>query len=150
MAQAGPEVKVQLEVWRGGEAQTLPVVLGVLPGSEDEAKVQRPAKTSQATPAQQPLGLRLEDPDERARRTLGLGSKGGALVTSVEPGSVADEAGLRRGDVVVQVGDSPTGNAASAQRRLDAQDLGQGVRIRVMRGPYGHFMVLRRRAATDG
>ncbi|MEM7153972.1 MAG: trypsin-like peptidase domain-containing protein [Myxococcota bacterium] len=150
VALVGPETRVELEVWRGGEATVMPVVLGLLPGSEDEATVHRPSKKTPATPAQQPLGLKLEDPDERARRTLGLGTKGGALITGVEPGSVADEAGLRRGDVVVQVGDSPTANAASAQRRLDAQDLAQGVRIRVMRGPYGHFIVLRRRVPTDG
>ncbi len=140
VAQAGPETTVKLEVWRQGRTETLSVKLGALPGSDDGPK-RGPSTASPA--ATQSLGVRLEQPDARLRRTLGL-SSGGAVITAIEPESIADEAGLRRGDVVIQVGGERASSAADAQRRLERADLDQGVRIRVQRGPYGRFVVLRR------
>ncbi|MCA9654553.1 MAG: trypsin-like peptidase domain-containing protein [Myxococcales bacterium] len=146
VAQSGPEVAVELEVWRGGSSQVMRVVLGVLPGSSDD-EPRSPAPRLAAMDTTQPLGLKLRDPDERVRTQLGLGDQGGALVTAVEPGSIADEAGLRRGDVVIRVAGEAAGSASDTERRLESADLARGVRIRVQRGPYGHFAVLRRRAA---
>ena len=145
VAQAGPGAVVKLEVWRSGQILELSARLGELPGGEAEP-VKGPIKPA-SVPAVQPLGLGLDDPDARVRRTLGLGSEGGAVITSVEPGSIADEAGLRRGDVMVRVGGRPAGSAAQARRLLEQADLARGVRIRVQRGAYGRFTVLRRRPA---
>ncbi|MCA9709977.1 MAG: PDZ domain-containing protein, partial [Myxococcales bacterium] len=141
VAQAGPGTTVKLELWRGGQTHAVSVELGVLPGSE-EGPARRPSK-AHAEPAVQSLGLAFEDPDPRLRSQLDL-PKGGAVITEVEPGSIADEAGLRRGDVVVQVAGQRAASATDAQRRIERGDLGQGVRIRVQRGPYGRFVVLRR------
>ncbi|MCX4245039.1 trypsin-like peptidase domain-containing protein [Paraliomyxa miuraensis] len=147
VAQAGPGAVVTLEVWREGQSHELSVRLGELPGDGSDGRVRvAPKPKPTPAPAVQPLGLRLEEPDARVRRTLGLPPDGGAVITSVEPGSVADEAGLRRGDVVVGVGEQPAGSASEAQRLLERADLDHGVRIRVQRGPYGRFAVLRRRA----
>ncbi len=147
VAQAGPGAVVKLEVWRDRQLQELSVTLGALPEADDEARVRTPSKPA-ATPAVQPLGLGLEEPDARIRRAMGLGPEGGAVVVAVEPGSVADEAGLRRGDVLLRVGSSPAGSAAQALRLLEQADLVAGVRIRVQRGPYGRFTVLRRRSGS--
>lgn len=146
VAQAGPEVTVQLELWREGQPQTIAVVLGVLPGSDTEAPRPAPRRTP-AADAPQPLGLQLSDPDDRVRRRLGLEEQGGAMVTRVEPGSIADEAGLRRGDVLLTVAGQSAATAADTERLLHDADLREGVRIRVQRGPYGRFAVLRRRLA---
>jgi serine protease Do len=146
VAQAGPGVEMQLEVWRAGQTRELPVRLGALPEDGDEVRVRPPTRTP-APAAAQPLGLGLDEPDARLRRMLGLGADGGAVVVEVEPGSIAEEAGLRRGDVVLRVGTEPVGSAAQAVRLLEQADLDHGVRIRVQRGPYGRFTVLRRHKA---
>jgi serine protease Do len=143
IAQAGPDATVKLETWRGGQTRELSVRLGALPESGDEGRRVRPPKSTPA-PAVQRLGLGLDEPDARVRRMLGLGPDGGAVIVEVEPGSLADDAGLRRGDVLLRVGTDPVGSAAQAQRLLDQADLDRGVRIRVQRGPYGRFAVLRR------
>lgn len=147
VSQAGPGAAVKLEVWRDGQARELQVTLGALPEAADEGHVQPPTKAP-AAPALQPLGLGLEEPDARIRRAMGLGPEGGAVVVEVESGSISDEAGLRRGDVLVRVGNDPVGSAAQALRSIEQADLARGVRIRVQRGPYGRFTVLRRRSGS--
>ncbi|MAZ91398.1 MAG: serine protease, partial [Maricaulis sp.] len=49
------------------------------------------------------LGARLQPVDGDLSRALGLSRPRGALVNEVYPGAAADEAGLRRGDIVMAV-----------------------------------------------
>ncbi len=67
------------------------------------------------------LGLRLETVTAAARVRVGLPEHAsGVEVTSVPPGSAADRAGLRTGDVIVQVQD--TAVAAPADVHKDLQE----------------------------
>ncbi|WP_207539531.1 Do family serine endopeptidase [Sabulicella rubraurantiaca] len=52
------------------------------------------------------LGVSLQPLDRELAQALGV-EEGGALLASVEPGSPADRAGLKAGDVVTQAGDRP-------------------------------------------
>lgn len=63
------------------------------------------------------------------RASVGLDATPGLLVRSVEPGSVADRAGLRPGDVLVRAGEVELRSRA----RLDAA-LHEGAEIVVLRG----------------
>lgn len=47
------------------------------------------------------FGIDTQDVDERVARGLGLGETRGVVVTRVYPGSAADQAGLRQGDVIL-------------------------------------------------
>lgn len=49
------------------------------------------------------LGTIVQDVDQRAARALGLAEAAGALVTSVEPGTPAEAAGVRPGDVIRRI-----------------------------------------------
>jgi serine protease Do len=49
------------------------------------------------------IGLELQDLDDVMARAFGYDRDGGALVDSIEPGSPAEAAGLRPGDVVVGI-----------------------------------------------
>jgi Do/DeqQ family serine protease len=63
-----------------------------------------------------------------------LGTKAGALVTSVESGSPAAAAGLRRGDAVVRVEGSPVGDADELRFLLRDYPVGTRVTLGVVRG----------------
>ena len=56
------------------------------------------------------LGMTISDVTEEIREAFNLPEARGALVQSVEPGKPADKAGIRHGDVVVEVDGKPIRN----------------------------------------
>lgn len=149
IAQAGPGGVVELSIWRGGQEHSVKVTLGTLPGSKPAPRPR--AATTPTTEAPKPLalGLALTELSERQRRQLSLPEKGAAYVERVESDSLADEAGLRRGDVITKIAGREVRSAADADTTLAATDLSQGVRLRVRRGSFGRFVVLRRHDRTS-
>ncbi len=135
IAQLPPGKPVTLKIWRRGKPLTIAVTLGELPAQEGAG----------ARPALPRLGLELGELNDELRRRFNLEAEAGALVLTVEPGSLAETAGLRPGDVIEQVDDDDVKTAADASRRLSAAALDKGVRLRIRRGKYGHFVVLRKR-----
>ena len=102
VADVVPGTSVEIEVIREGETRRIPVEIGAL-----DTNVQHAALTGQD---EQPprLGLSLAPLTPEMRDELGLeDDRGGALVTGVTPGSPAAEKGLRRGDVILRIGDVP-------------------------------------------
>jgi len=70
--------------------------------------------------APNPLGLYADDLAPGLANRLGLARQRGAVVTMVTPGSPADRAGVRAGDVIVSVGGAPIAGASELARALDA------------------------------
>ena len=85
---------VPVEILRDGKSQTLNVTVTKLK-EESVALVGKHEKSS--------LGLSLRElrPQERSR--MGLKDRDGILIENVVPGSPAAEAGVQRGDVILQV-----------------------------------------------
>ena len=92
------------------------------------------ARRSQSLPKVS-LGLRVAD----ARP--GPGRPRGAFVGAVKPGSPAEQAGLRTGDVVVEFAGSPILGAADLERAMRGLVPGQEVAITVARS--GQLLQLR-------
>ena len=146
VSQAGPGTKVHLSLWRSGTSDSATVVLAKLPqrlGGRTGAS-RRPKKKSAAKgPA--PLGLVFADLEPRLRARVGVDS-GGALVGKVASGSVGATASLRAGDVIVSVAGTWVRDAQHAASMCQDADLDRGVRVRVQRGGFGRFVMLKRRA----
>ncbi len=70
------------------------------------------------------------DPDA----LLQLPERDGALVQRVLPGSPAESAGLRRGDLVVAVGDLPVNEPAALLQRVEQSAVGDPLALSVIRG----------------
>lgn len=76
------------------------------------------------------LGIAIVDVDERTQRAFNLPTRDGALVNSVEPDQPASRAGLRAGDVIVQVDDQRIRNNRDL---IDyVSDKGPNQRIRIV------------------
>jgi S1-C subfamily serine protease len=61
-------------------------------------------------------------------------ASGGAQVENVAPNSPADRAGLRRGDLIVGVGEDPVRSTDDLLNFLDESAIGRGIELRVRRG----------------
>jgi S1-C subfamily serine protease len=66
-------------------------------------------------------------------RRHGLASGGGVLVTSSEPGGAADKAGIRQGDVLVELDGEPVGGIDDLHRLLLEERIGTAMPATVLR-----------------
>jgi serine protease Do len=89
-----PGSKAKVEIYREGKRKTLNVVVGAL--DKDGPVV------ADNNNGNDRLGLLVEELDDQERRQLRL--RGGILVTEVAANSAAANAGLRIGDIIVQLG----------------------------------------------
>jgi serine protease Do len=84
----------------------------------------------------------VADIDSRVRRELNLPSNlKGVVVSEVEPGSAAAEAGLRRGDVILEINRQPVSSADEAiQMTEKAED--KTSLLRIWRDGQSRFLVV--------
>ena len=125
--------QVELAVFRDGARKALSLTV--------ESQPQSFGLTSQ-TQEQQPtplgkLGAHVADLTPQTAKQYGLGEKTtGVVVTEVEPGSAAAEAGLRSGMLIVKVEQQAVASVADLQRILDNVSLEKGCLLQV-RTPQG-------------
>lgn len=135
VAQAPPGTKIALKIWRKGKTQNVDITLGELPENRSGTPTTPLGK----------IGIALGELTDEIKRQRDIKSERGAVITRVNPGSVAERAGLRPGDVIEEVAGEAVKSAADADAKLRSADLEKGVRLRVVRGKYGHFVILRAR-----
>ncbi|MCX7824806.1 MAG: DegQ family serine endoprotease [Verrucomicrobiae bacterium] len=116
VAQTIPDTKVPLKVIRDAKEQTFTVKLAELPSEKGLAKAGGRSGGLRRGAQADPLdGVAVEDLDARSRREFDIPSHvRGALVTDVDPASPAAAAGLREGDVILEINRQPVNNADEA------------------------------------
>jgi|DewCreStandDraft_5_1066085.scaffolds.fasta_scaffold00027_31 S1-C subfamily serine protease len=80
------------------------------------------------------LGVLVSLVDRTRAEALGLPVKEGVRIERVEPGSAAEQAGLRAGDVIVKVGTIDVKNLGDLTRALTQYGPGQKVTVEYYRG----------------
>lgn len=79
------------------------------------------------------LGVWLQEIDHDIAEQLGLGEPRGALITDVGRGMPGDEAGIRRGDVIVEFNNVPIRDTAHLRDTVAAAEVGKTVEVKVIR-----------------
>ncbi|MFP5247997.1 MAG: PDZ domain-containing protein, partial [Thermoanaerobaculia bacterium] len=79
------------------------------------------------------LGMSIADVTEETREAFNLPEARGALVQSVEPGKPAEKAGIRHGDVVVEIDGKPIRNNRELIDYISYLPVGTEVKITVIR-----------------
>jgi Do/DeqQ family serine protease len=139
VAAVTPGETVKLRLVREGQPQRLDVRIGEMPAEE-------PAVAA-VEPEAEGFGLQVETLTADAAERLGVPFSQGLLVTDIATGGPAERAGLRRGDVVIEVGRQPVHDARSLQQALAAVPAGRSVVVRVHRpgaGARTQYLVLER------
>jgi len=91
------------------------------------------AKTGGTVVKRPYLGAKLQNVTKDIADSLGLDRPIGAVVASVERGSPAAEAGLKRGDVILQVDGRPVEDAGAVDFRLGVRPIGGVASLSVSR-----------------
>jgi serine protease Do len=137
VGQKQPGVTIQLEVMRDGKSITVPVTLEAMGGRD------KIAEGGNAEHGKGRWGIGLADLSPDLRDQLQAPSDiHGAVVDNVRPGSPADNAGLQRGDVIVEVDRHSVQTASDAAQELGKIGKGQDALVLVWSNGGNTFRVL--------
>jgi serine protease Do len=133
VARTPVDKKVRMKVLRDKKEVVLTVSVGELKEEEVAA----------AVPEKGELGMTVQRLTPQIAESLGLEKTDGVVVTAVEPGSAADEAGIRRGDVILEVDRKAIRNLDEYKKSIAGIRKGKGVLFLVRRGESTLFLALK-------
>jgi serine protease Do len=98
--------------------------------AQKQDKLKAPSTSAAVSPgssAERLFGLQLQDLTQELSDALGYLRGRGVLITAVEPGSPADDAGLQRGLVIYRAGNSETNSVKQLEELLETVQSGTEV-----------------------
>lgn len=125
--------RVRIKVLRDKKEVQLTVNVGEL--KDEEVVASAPEKGE--------LGMTVQRLTPQIAESLGLEKTDGVVVSAVDPGSAADEAGIRRGDVILEVDRKPIPNIDEYKKAIAGISKGKGVLLLVRRGESTLFLALK-------
>jgi serine protease Do len=127
--------EVVVKVIRDGAELPLRVKVGEL---KDEQ-----VATVAPSSAKARLGIEVQQLTPELARRFGLKDDKGVVITSVEPDSPAEDAGLRPGDVIVEVNRTKVGTVSQLRRALEKTKPDESVVILVKRNGTTRYVVIK-------
>jgi len=126
--------KVLVSVIRDGNEKEFTVTIGEL--KEKEAAAAPGEEQSN-------LGLTAEQITPDLARRYGLSEDEGILITQVEPGSPADDAGVKRGDIVKEIDRKPVKTMSQYLKALGKRKTGENILYLIKRGRNSIWIVIK-------
>ncbi|HEX9788133.1 MAG TPA: DegQ family serine endoprotease [Candidatus Binatia bacterium] len=133
VARTAVDKKVRMKVLRDKKETYLNVAVGEL--KDEEVVATAPEKGE--------LGLTVQRLTPQMAESLGLERAEGVVVTAVESASAADEAGIRRGDIIVEVDRKAVRSLDDYKKAVAGARKGRGVLFLVRRGESTLFLALK-------
>jgi serine protease Do len=131
----GQEAEVVLK--RDGKEKTFQVKVGELKEPEVQASTGKPSEGPAA------FGMRVQNLTPEIAEQLGLEDEKGVVVSGVEPGSPAEDAGIRRGDVILEADKQPVKDVKELQQRLG--EAKKGTLLLVRRGDATLYVAVKKK-----
>jgi serine protease Do len=130
IGEMSPNTTANLTVWRNGNTQQIAVKLGEFPSNEPQAVNNGGEKENAVLE-----GVQVETltPDTAQELKLAPATKG-VVVDSVNPDSKAADAGLQRGDVILEVNHRAVGNVSEFKQAVSGTPKDAPVLLLVNRG----------------
>jgi serine protease Do len=121
-----PGSQVKMDVFRGGKTTEVTARIAEQEGS------QPPAQPHESTTN---LGMNVKTLTPEMAKQLDQSEElKGVVVTAVEPGSIADKAGLHPRDIIVDMQGQSVADTQTFQSQMQENDRQKGVRLKVRRG----------------
>ncbi len=118
VASTAPDTAAKMTVWRNGQKTQLEAKVGELSAHEQVASADQGQEEAQPAKAEA-LGMHFAPLTSQVRRELHIAKEvRGVVVTQVDNGSVADDIGLTRGDIVVAIDQQPVSSPQEAADKL--------------------------------
>ena len=127
-----------MELIRAGKPMTLTVTIGEATGEPAAADTDESGSAGQAVK----LGLTLKSLTPDLARQYGLADSAGLLISAVEPGSPAGQAGLQEGDLIAEVNHQKVAKLSEFQAALDEAKKSGSALFLVKRKSMSLFVVL--------
>ena len=135
VAGLAPGTKADLVVYRDGKKKNITVEVGKLPS---EAKIGL-GQSEEAVD----IGLQVQDLTSELAQRFGYEGDKGVVVSQVEPGSPAADAGMEAGTLIMQVERKPVTNTDEFNDALKNAKGKSSILLLVKQGKYSHFVVIK-------
>ena len=134
VAEAGVGNNMRINLLRDGREETVKVKLAKRP--DQEPTLARGENRSDD------LGLRVRDIDPEIAEQLGVSSdQNGVVVVQIDPESKSAQAGVRRGDIIIEINREPIENIKDYRAQVKEIDKGNTVQMLLRRGGGGMLAV---------
>ena len=138
VARTQPGETVSVKVLREGATKALDITVKELPGAERASKTGKPDAEDNGTLN----GVTVGDLDRQARQEFNIPSTlKGAVVTEVAPDCAAAEAGLKPGDVILEINRKPVKNAEDVVKMTE-HPADKTTLLRIWRNGSSHYLVV--------
>jgi serine protease Do len=98
---------------------------------------------SQEVPSAQVFGLTVDNINPKWRKQFTLSARSGVVVINVQPGSVADDGGIQRGDVIREVNRKPVKNLNDYRKAMEQTEKDQVAVFLLQRGNASLYVTLK-------
>jgi serine protease Do len=124
-----------LEILREGKRKTLQVTIEELPN--DSAAAQRlESGDERSTSNYDKLGLELQSLTKDLARQYGIRASSGLVVVGVQEGSIADQSGIKPGDIIEKVSGHAVNSVEEYERAKEQHGVNDGL-VLIVRNPNG-------------
>jgi serine protease Do len=140
VAQTPPNTEVNVKIIREGEPKNFKVKLGELPVENLASRGLRGGEEGKDTSNETLDGVEVGDIDAKSRRQFGIPAHvRGAVVTNVDPDSAAYDAGLRPGDVILELNKK---TITSSEQAVELSNTAKGDRVllRIWSHGFSHYL----------
>jgi len=144
VASYAPGTKTRLKVIRNGKEKVLNLKLEELPDQVAQNSIQSPKNE-----VEQNLGLIVQEITPEVKRKLDIEHSSGVVITDVRGNSLASEAGLLRGDVILEINKKQIATLDNYRKAVDSVKEGQNILFLVKRGSNTIYVALKAEAEDD-
>ena len=136
VANTPPRTEVDVKLIRKGREQVVRLKV-------DELKEEQQQAAAGGDTSEGKLGLAVQEMTPDLSRRLGLSNAQGVLVAGVEEGTPAHEAGVQRGDVILEVNQQKVTNVQDYQAAMGSKGDANSMLLLIRRGDNTVYMALR-------